>query len=95
VLGAAWSPSDGYVDPARLCYALAALARAGGVSIHQRTRVLGVDVRRGRVHRVRTDRGEVECEVVVNCGGMFAAEIARLVGVRVPVRVPVIPLSHQ
>jgi glycine cleavage system aminomethyltransferase T/glycine/D-amino acid oxidase-like deaminating enzyme len=95
VLGAAWSPTDGYVDPARLCYALAALARAGGVSIHQRTRVLGIDVRRGRVHRVRTDRGDVECEVVVNCGGMFAAEIARLAGVRVPVRVPVIPLSHQ
>jgi glycine cleavage system aminomethyltransferase T/glycine/D-amino acid oxidase-like deaminating enzyme len=91
VLGAAWSPTDGYVDPARLCYALAALARAGGASIQQRTRVLGIDVRRGRVHRVRTDRGDVECEVVVNCGGMFAAEIARLVGVRVPV----IPLSHQ
>ncbi|HWR47345.1 MAG TPA: FAD-dependent oxidoreductase, partial [Pseudonocardiaceae bacterium] len=91
VLGAAWSPTDGYVDPARLCYALAALARAGGVSIHQRTRVLGIDVRRGRVHRVRTDRGDVECEIVVNCGGMFAAEIARLA----EVRVPVVPMSHQ
>ncbi|MGH3767427.1 MAG: GcvT family protein [Pseudonocardiaceae bacterium] len=91
VLGAAWSPTDGYVDPARLCYALAALARAGGVSIQQRTRVVGIDVARGRVHRVRTDRGDVDCEVVVNCGGMFAAEIARLVGVRVPV----VPMSHQ
>ncbi len=91
VLGAAWSPTDGYVDPARLCYALAALARAGGASIHQRTRVLGIDVQRGRVHRVRTDRGDVDCEVVVNCGGMFAAEIARLVGVRVPV----VPMAHQ
>lgn len=91
VLGAAWSPTDGYVDPARLCYALAALARAGGASIHQRTRVQGIDVQRGRVHRVRTDRGDVECEVIVNCGGMFAAEIARLVDVRVPV----VPMSHQ
>lgn len=91
VLGAAWSPTDGYVDPARLCYALAALARAGGASIHQRTRVLGIDVARGRVHRVRTDRGDVDCEIVVNCGGMFAAEIGRLVGVRVPV----VPMAHQ
>jgi 4-methylaminobutanoate oxidase (formaldehyde-forming) len=40
---------------------------------------------------VRTDRGEVECEVVVDCGGMFAAEVARLVGVRVPI----VPMSHQ
>jgi 4-methylaminobutanoate oxidase (formaldehyde-forming) len=91
VLGAAWSPTDGYVDPARLCYALAALARAGGAVIHQRTRVLGIDLKRGRVHRVRTDHGDVECEVVVNCGGMFAAEIARLAGVRVPV----VPMAHQ
>ncbi|MGH8919967.1 MAG: NAD(P)/FAD-dependent oxidoreductase, partial [Actinomycetes bacterium] len=91
VLGAAWSPTDGYVDPARLCYALAALARAGGATIHQQTRVLGIDVARGRVHRVRTDRGEVDCEVVVDCGGIFAAEIARLVGVRVPV----VPMAHQ
>ena len=40
---------------------------------------------------VRTDRGDVECEVVVDCGGMFAAEIARLAGVRVPI----VPMSHQ
>ena len=40
---------------------------------------------------VRTDRGDVECEVVVDCGGMFAAEIGRLAGVRIPV----VPMSHQ
>src|SRR5262249_8888658 len=91
VLGAAWSPTDGYVDPARLCYALAALAGAGGAVIHQRTRVLAIDVDRGRVRWVRTDQGDVECEIVVNCGGMFAAEIARLAGVRVPV----VPMAHQ
>ena len=41
--------------------------------------------------RVRTDRGDIECEVVVDAAGMFAAEIARMVGVRVPV----VPMSHQ
>ena len=46
---------------------------------------------RGPVTGVRTDRGDVECEVVVDCGGMFAAEIARLAGVRVPI----VPMSHQ
>ncbi len=91
VLGAAFTPTDGHVDPARLCYALAALARAAGVRIAQRTRVLGIDRERGRVHRVRTDRGDVDCEVVVDCGGMFAAEIARMVDVRIPV----VPMSHQ
>ncbi len=91
VLGAAYTPTDGQVDPARLCYALAASARAGGVTIAQRTRVTAITTHEGRVTGVRTDRGEVECEVVVDCGGMFAAEIARLAGVRVPI----VPMSHQ
>jgi len=91
VLGAAYTPTDGQVDPARLCYALAASARAAGVTIAQRSRVTAITLHEGRVTGVRTDRGEVECEVVVDCGGMFAAEIARLAGVRVPV----VPMSHQ
>lgn len=91
VLGAGYLPTDGYVDPAQLTYALAAGARAGGVRIFTRTRVVGIDTDGQRVTRVRTDRGDIETEVVVDCGGMYAAEIARLVGVRVPV----IPMSHQ
>ncbi len=95
VLGAAWTPTDGQVDPARLCQALAARARAAGVTVAQHTRVLGFDTVAGphgsRVTGVRTDRGRVECEAVVDCGGMFADEIAGLVGVRIPV----VPMSHQ
>ncbi len=39
----------------------------------------------------QTEWGYVEAEVVVNAGGMFAAEIGRLAGIRVPL----IPFSHQ
>ena len=95
VRGAAYLPTDGQVDPSQLTYSLAAGARAMGVSIHTRTRVQGVGTEgeglRRRVTRVRTERGDIECEVVVDCGGMFAAEIARMVGVRVPI----VPMSHQ
>ncbi len=96
VVGAAWLPEDGYVDPSSLCLSLVAGARAGGVGVHPRTRVLGIDTvcgpgGRRRVHRVRTDRGDVGCEVVVDCGGMFAAQIARMVDVRVPI----VPMAHQ
>ena len=95
VLGAAFTPTDGQIDPARLCTALAAGARAAGVRIAQQTRVVGfatVDGPHGRrVVGVRTDRRRVECEAVVVCGGMYAAEIAALVDVRIPV----VPMSHQ
>jgi 4-methylaminobutanoate oxidase (formaldehyde-forming) len=91
VVGAAYLESDGYLDPSQLCYSLAAGARAGGVRILTHTRVTGVDVDHGRVTGVTTDRGHIDCEVVVNCGGMFAAEIGRLAGVRIPL----VPMSHQ
>jgi len=91
VLGAAWLPTDGYIDPAQLTYALADGARQGGCRIFTSTRVTGIDVRHGRVRGVRTDKGEIEAEVVVDAGGMYAAEIARMAGVRVPL----LPMSHQ
>jgi glycine cleavage system aminomethyltransferase T/glycine/D-amino acid oxidase-like deaminating enzyme len=91
VLGAAWLPTDGYIDPAQLTYALADGSRRGGCRVFTETRVTGVEVRDGRVRGVRTSRGDVAAEVVVDAGGMFAAEIARMAGVRVPL----IPMSHQ
>lgn len=91
VVGAAYLATDGYLDPSQLCYALASGARRRGVRIVPFTRVLGIDVTAEQVRGVRTDRGRIECEVVVDCGGMFAAEIGRLAGVRVPV----VPVAHQ
>ncbi len=96
VVGAAYLPFDGFVDPSQLCQSLAHGARAGGVRIHTQTRVTGIDVEhrdrgRSRVTAVRTDRGDISCEVVVDCAGMFAAEVARMAGVRVPL----VPMAHQ
>jgi glycine cleavage system aminomethyltransferase T/glycine/D-amino acid oxidase-like deaminating enzyme len=91
VVGACYLESDGYLDPSQLCYSLAAGARANGVRVFQHTRVLGIETEGGRVRRVRTDQGDVACEIVVNCGGMFAGEIGRLAGVRIPV----VPMAHQ
>jgi 4-methylaminobutanoate oxidase (formaldehyde-forming) len=91
ILGASWLPTDGYLDPSMLTYALAEGAREGGCSIHTSTRVTGIDVHDGRVCGVQTDRGDVECEVVVLAGGIYAAEIGRMAGVRIPV----VPMAHQ
>ncbi|MBV9870634.1 MAG: FAD-dependent oxidoreductase, partial [Frankiaceae bacterium] len=91
LVGAAYLESDGYLDPSQLCYSLAAVARAGGVRFLTKTRVTDIEVTRGHVTAVITDAGRIDCEVVVNCGGMFAAEIGRMAGVRVPV----VPMSHQ
>ena len=91
VLGAVHLPTDGYLDPSQLTYALADGARRGGCQIFTNTRVTGIDVERGHVRRVRTDRGDIDAELVVNAGGMFAAEIGRMAGVRVPI----VPMAHE
>jgi glycine cleavage system aminomethyltransferase T/glycine/D-amino acid oxidase-like deaminating enzyme len=84
-------PTDGYLDPSQLTYALAEGARAGGVSIFTHTRVTGIEVADGRVRAVETEWGRVECEVCVIAGGMYAAELGRLAGVRVPI----VPMAHE
>ncbi len=89
-------PSDGYLDPSLLTTALVDGAREGGCRVFTHTRVTGVELDRSlparpRVRGVQTEWGPIEAEVVVNAGGMFAAEIGRLAGVRVPV----VPFAHE
>jgi len=91
VLGAAWLPTDGYLDPSQLTFALAEGAREGGASIFTSTRVTAIESERGRVRRVRTEQGDIEAEVVVIAAGMFSAEVGRMAGVRIPVQ----PMSHE
>ena len=91
VLGAAFLPTDGYIDPSQLTFALAEGARRGGAEINTSTRVTGIDVERGRVTGVQTDKGAIEADVVVNAGGMFAKELGELAGVNVPI----VPMAHE
>jgi glycine cleavage system T protein len=91
VLGAAYLPTDGYIDPSQLTFALVEGARRRGAEINEDTRVTAIETERGHVRRVVTDKGVIDTELVVNAGGMFAAEIGRLVGVNVPL----IPMAHE
>ena len=91
VLGAALLPSDGYVDPSQLTLALARGARQRGATILTNTRVTGVRVENHRVRAVETDQGSIECDVVVDAGGIYAHEIGLLAGVHVPL----VAMAHQ
>ncbi len=91
VLGGAFLPTDGYIDPSQLTFALAEGARRRGAEVATGTRVVGVSMERGRVTGVETDRGFIETEIVVNAGGMYAREIGALVGVNVPI----VPMAHE
>ncbi len=84
LVGALWLPGDGRADPVDLTAALARGARRRGAVIRERVRVTGIMSRGGRVTGVRTDCGDVEAEVVVNCAGQWAKQVGAMAGVTVP-----------
>src|SRR5690606_12942241 len=62
VLGAAFIPSDGQVDPASLCQAVAAGARQQGVKIVQGCKVLDATIVDGRITQLQTTNDVYQAE---------------------------------
>ncbi|HEU4370502.1 MAG TPA: FAD-dependent oxidoreductase [Methylomirabilota bacterium] len=82
--GAVWIPGDGRTNPIDTTLALARGARKGGATIVENVTVIGMRRERGAATGVRTDRGDIACEVVVNCAGMWGREVGWMAGVNVP-----------
>ncbi len=82
--GAIWLPGDGRANPTDVTAALARGARDRGVTVRERTRVTGILTKGRAVTGVRTEQGDVEAEVVVNCAGQWAKQVGAMCGVTVP-----------
>ncbi len=91
VEGAAWIPSDGYVDPSGLTLALAKGARNTGVRIHEGVRVTDLVVSGRRVKKVITDHGNIEADFVINAAGLWARDLGFMAGVDIPAGI----VEHQ
>jgi glycine/D-amino acid oxidase-like deaminating enzyme len=85
VLGGAFCPTDGFVDPYSAMVGFTQWALEHGAHIQRSTEVTGIDVESGRVTGVRTTKETVAAPVVVNAGGPWAAAVARLAGAELPV----------
>ena len=81
IVGAAWIPSDGYIDPYALTMAFVKGARAGGARFREGVLVTGFDLDGRRVKRIQTNQGEIDCECVVNAAGIWAKRIGEMAGV--------------
>ena len=91
ILGAYHVPSDGIAKGVRIAAALARRAEERGVAFEGGVLVNGFDIRDGRVHGVRTDRGDVACERVLLCAGIWGPSVGALAGVPVPL----LAVQHQ
>jgi 4-methylaminobutanoate oxidase (formaldehyde-forming) len=84
LVGAIWLPGDGKANPTDLTFALAKGARNRGTRVFEKTRVTGILVENGRVTGVRTEAGDIDADIVVNCAGQWAKQIGAMAGVNVP-----------
>lgn len=91
VYGGMFDPFDGHLDPSGVTHALAKGARQLGATIRRFSAVTSLSQTPGGGWLVRTNEGEIEAEVVVNAAGLWAREVARLAGVRLPLQ----PMEHQ
>jgi glycine cleavage system aminomethyltransferase T/glycine/D-amino acid oxidase-like deaminating enzyme len=92
IVGGFYTPSVSVVDSLRAGTLLREQAAdAGALTVYANTEVLGIDVERGQVKRVRTTRGDVETDVVVIACGVWSPRLARMAGACIPLT----PAVHQ
>ena len=92
--GGLWDPLDGDIDPAQLTQALAKGARDTGGRIERFCPVTGID-RDGDEWIVKTNKGDIRCEKVVNCAGYYAQRVGEMFKPHGGRTVPMVVMSHQ
>jgi sarcosine oxidase, subunit beta len=85
LLGASFSPRDGYAEPARVVAGYAAAATPLGVRFCEHTEVLDITTRVDGTHHITTQRGDITADVVIITAGAWSTKLGAMVGVHLPV----------
>lgn len=91
VVGAAFLPTDGQANPSDIAQALAKGARKKGALIVEDCPVSEIITEKGKLIGLRTALGDVTCEKLVLCCGQWTRDLARSIGVSVPL----VSVEHQ
>ncbi len=89
VLAGVFLPKDGQADPANIALALAKGAKNNGVKFFENSSVNNISIKNGSVKQVaytneNGERGAIDTNIVVNCAGMWARELASKNNVTLP-----------
>ncbi|MFV1529099.1 MULTISPECIES: GcvT family protein [unclassified Phaeobacter] len=93
--GVLWDPSDGDIDPAQVTQALAKGARDMGARIIRFCPATGVSQKEDKTWIVHTDKGDIECDYVVNAAGYYAQRVGEWFKPYGGRTVPMMVMSHQ
>ncbi len=91
VTGGVYLPLDGQGDPTGITQALAKGARQGGGLVQERVAVTRITRDGRRVTGVNWTgedgtHGQISCDHIVNCAGMWGHEVGRMAGINVPLQ---------
>jgi len=90
-ISALWDPIDGEVDPSGVTYAFAKAAKVHGGKYYTNTIVKDTKQKPDGTWDVITDKGNINAEIVINAGGLWAREVGQMAGVHLPVQ----PMEHH
>jgi sarcosine oxidase, subunit beta len=90
VLAASFCPTDGSADPIASVEAFARAAERHGARLLLAERVTGIEVAKGRVEAVRTDRRRIATAQAVIACGAFGNELLAPLGLAVPLHQPMV-----
>src|SRR5262249_59565037 len=91
ILGALYHPPGGIIRHDAVVWGYAKQVGRKGVEIHQGTEVTGFDISNGRVHGVRTNRGDVSAGGVVSATAGWAGIVAQRAGGPPPIPGSILP----
>ncbi|MDQ3262683.1 MAG: FAD-dependent oxidoreductase [Myxococcota bacterium] len=80
----AYNKEDGVIFPWPFLWGYAQSCQKQGIAVETFTNVTGFEISGGRIHKVKTDRGDIACETVVLSAGAWSPSVARLAGVELP-----------
>jgi sarcosine oxidase, subunit beta len=90
---AAYEADGGYADPYGAAAAFVGKAQELGVEVLTGTTVTGIEMDGARVRGLVTDRGRIGTALVVNCAGPWAAVVAAMVEIELPIRVGLLQMT--
>ena len=85
ILGGSFCSTDGFVDPYSAMVGLMTWASDHGAKLWKNSVVTGITQDRDRAFTVETTKGNISSRTVVNCAGAWAASVAAMLHVDLPV----------
>jgi len=85
LVGATYCAEDGHCNPFKVTEAYAQAARKLNVEIYTETEVQGIVTKNGKIVAVRTNKGDIQTDTVVNAAGGYAKTVGRMAGIELPI----------